>query len=219
MNKTQFIAKVKEKAGKDADVYVNAALEVIQDALKKGEKVYVKFDYSASEDGVKVATQSHGKLKDADGNEYGDPTNYISHGLLGDLTFNVEPQTFEKVVEITDNGTWSICFNMAYPDHAVDYTITNVVWMNERKTERLVDPEATDIFYLKTGRGAIVQYPNEPQPKKAEDLDGSGTVDVTDLSMVIDYIWAEDRKGDVNGDGIVDVTDLSLVIEAIWAEE
>ncbi|MBO4422342.1 MAG: HU family DNA-binding protein [Clostridia bacterium] len=41
MNKTQFIAKVKEKAGKDADVYVNAALEVIQDALKKGEKVQI----------------------------------------------------------------------------------------------------------------------------------------------------------------------------------
>jgi len=37
--------------------------------------------------------------------------------------------------------------------------------------------------------------------------------------MVIDYIWAEDLKGDVNGDGIVDVTDLSLVIEAIWAED
>ncbi|MBR7029957.1 MAG: hypothetical protein IKI06_01795 [Prevotella sp.] len=188
-------------------------------SLKKGEKVYVKFDYWASEDGVTVATQSHGKAKDADGNEVGDPTNYISHGLLGDLTFNVEPQTFEKVVEITDNGTWSICFNMAYPDHEVDYTITNVIWMSEDRTERLVEPEATDIFWLKVGAGTPVQYPAEPQPKKAEDLDGSGTVDVTDLSMVIDYIWAEDLKGDVNGDGLVDVTDLSLVIEAIWAED
>ena len=191
-------------------------------SLKKGEKVYVKFDYYASEDDVKVATQSHGKAKDGDGNEVGDPTNYISHGLLGDLTFNVEPQTFEKVVEITDNGTWSICFNMAYPDHEVDYTITNVIWMSEDRTERLVEPEATDIFWLKVGDGVAVQYPNVPQPKpqkKAEDLDGSGTVDVTDLSMVIDYIWAEDLKGDVNGDGLVDVTDLSLVIEAIWAED
>jgi hypothetical protein len=50
-------------------------------------------------------------------------------------------------------------------------------------------------------------------------LNGSGVVDVTDLSLVIDYIWAEDLKGDVNNDNKVDVTDLSLVIEAIWAEQ
>jgi hypothetical protein len=51
------------------------------------------------------------------------------------------------------------------------------------------------------------------------DLNVSGKVDVTDLSLVIDYIWAEDLKGDVNNDNKVDVTDLSLVIEAIWAEQ
>ena len=194
-------------------------------SLKKGEKVYVKFDYYASEDGVNVATQSHGKAKDADGNEVGDPTNYISHGLLGDLTFNVEPQTFEKVVEITDNGTWSICFNMAYPDHEVDYTITNVVWMNDRKTERLVDPEDEGIFWLKVGNGTPVQYPAVPLPAPRpnangdKDDDGNDIINVADADYVIMFIGEEmneDNAGaDTNRDGKIDVADVDTVIEAI----
>lgn len=194
-------------------------------SLKKGEKVYVKFDYYASEDGVNVATQSHGKAKDADGNEVGDPTNYISHGLLGDLTFNVEPQTFEKVVEITDNGTWSICFNMAYPDHEVDYTITNVVWMNDRKTERLVDPEDEGIFWLKVGEGTPVQYPAVPLPAPKpnangdKDDDGNDIIDVSDIDFIIEYIDQEVNEenagADTNRDGKIDVADIDTVIEAI----
>ncbi len=44
MNKTQFIAAVTKKAGaeaKDAGAYVNAAIAVIEEALKKGEKVQI----------------------------------------------------------------------------------------------------------------------------------------------------------------------------------
>ncbi len=41
MNKTQFINAVKAKAGKDAEAYVNASIAVIEEALKKGEKVQI----------------------------------------------------------------------------------------------------------------------------------------------------------------------------------
>ncbi|MDL2224627.1 HU family DNA-binding protein [Eubacteriales bacterium OttesenSCG-928-M02] len=44
MNKTQFIAAVAEKSGmskKDADVAVNAFIDVVADTLKKGEKVQI----------------------------------------------------------------------------------------------------------------------------------------------------------------------------------
>lgn len=42
MNKTQFIAAVNKKVGaKGADLYVNAAIAVIEESLKKGEKVQI----------------------------------------------------------------------------------------------------------------------------------------------------------------------------------
>ena len=42
MNKTQFIAAVNKKAGaKGADLYVNAAIAVIEESLKKGEKIQI----------------------------------------------------------------------------------------------------------------------------------------------------------------------------------
>ena len=44
MNKTEFIAAVSKKAGaeaKGAGAYVNAAIEVIEEAIKKGEKVQI----------------------------------------------------------------------------------------------------------------------------------------------------------------------------------
>ena len=41
MNKTQFIAAVSKKAGVDAKGVVNAAIAVIEEALKKDEKVQI----------------------------------------------------------------------------------------------------------------------------------------------------------------------------------
>jgi hypothetical protein len=111
---------------------------------------------------------------------------------------------------------------MAKATAPVNYTIKNVVLMLNNKSEYLIDPTDEGTFaWRKVGKGGYYQYPAVPQPKveKPCDLDGSGVVDVTDLSKVIEYIWAEDLAGDVNKDEKVDVTDLSLVIEAIWAEE
>ena len=185
-------------------------------ALKKGEKVYIHFEYKASEDGVTVATQGHNK--NADGN----PINYKMHGLLpeGDMTFNEEWQTYDNVITIPDNadGIWSLCFNMAYPDHAVDYTIKNVIWMNAAKTERLVDPEATDIFWLKVGDGTPVQYPAVPLPAaKKGDVNGDNVVDALDLQDIISQIVIGefDAAKDVNGDGVVDALDIQDTISII----
>lgn len=188
-------------------------------ALKKGEKLYLKFDYKASED-IVVNTQSHGK--DAAGN----PTNYISHGLLGDLNFTTEYQTYEQVITITDDDTWSVCFNMANNKESdVDYTITNVVWMNEAKTERLVDPNDEGIFWLKVGAGTPVQYPAVPLPAPRpnangdKDADGKDIIDVSDIDFVIEYIDQEVNEenagADTNRDGKIDVADIDTVIEAI----
>jgi len=41
MNKTQFIAAVSKKAGVDSKAVVNAAIAVIEEALKKDEKVQI----------------------------------------------------------------------------------------------------------------------------------------------------------------------------------
>ena len=56
---------------------------------------------------------------------------------------------------------------------------------------------------------------------KRGDLNGDGTVDVTDVSMLIDVVLgkpinlAAGAKTDLNGDGTVDVTDVSLLIDIV----
>jgi hypothetical protein len=113
----------------------------------------------------------------------------------------------------------SIAFNMAEIKGACDYYIKDVVWMTADHYETLIDVEGTKNFYVKEGAGTSPYEFGHNTVANPCDLNGSGVVDVTDLSLVIDYIWAEDLKGDVNNDNKVDVTDLSLVIEAIWAEQ
>ena len=192
--------------------------------LKKGEKVLIEFDYWASEDDILVQSQAHGEGAD------GAPCSYIMHGLLGDFTFNTEPQHYSETVTIPDNADKmrSICFNMACVDQAVDYTIANVVWMTADKTERLVDPEDEGIFWLKTGEGNYVQYPAVPQPAGAEpqgadpDITGDGKINGTDIQALIMAIVEEEEdleKYDINGDGKINGTDIQALINIIVEEE
>ena len=44
------------------------------------------------------------------------------------------------------------------------------------------------------------------------DISGDGTVDVSDLLIVIGYWGATGSPADINGDGIVDVSDLLIVV-------
>lgn len=68
-------------------------------------------------------------------------------------------------------------------------------------------------------RGDIVINAMEEQPDPA-DVNGDGSIDVADISMVIDIMAGKvettsDNQGDVNGDGIVDVADISSIISAM----
>ncbi len=52
----------------------------------------------------------------------------------------------------------------------------------------------------------------QPIPICEGDADGNGTVDVSDISMVLFRLGPGGPAGDVNGDGVVDVNDLSFII-------
>lgn len=181
--------------------------------LAKGEVTHLYFEYKATIP-AKTTTQCHG-----------DAGAYLHWGAIGDVNFDTEWQEFDADFTVANeaDGMKSIAFNMAEIKDANTYEIKNVKWYVKdeeleaegQTIENLIKEEGKENFWAKIGGGTSPFN----MGGKAEDLDGSGKVDVTDLSMVIDYIWAEDLKGDVNKDGKVDVTDLSLVIEAIWAED
>ena len=50
-----------------------------------------------------------------------------------------------------------------------------------------------------------------------EDVNGDGTVDVTDLLEVVNMWGSDDSNADVNDDGIVDVSDLLAIVSA-WGD-
>jgi Ca-activated chloride channel family protein len=59
--------------------------------------------------------------------------------------------------------------------------------------------------------GDFYQVQDSPVETPKWDLDGNGTVDVFDLTIVAINFGNEGGKGDVNGDGRVDIVDLALV--------
>ncbi len=64
------------------------------------------------------------------------------------------------------------------------------------------------IFYYD---GDFYQVQDSPVETSRWDLDGNGTVDILDLTIVAINFGNKGGKGDVNGDGRVDIVDLALV--------
>jgi hypothetical protein len=54
------------------------------------------------------------------------------------------------------------------------------------------------------------------------DVDGSGTVDISDLTAMVSYLFLMGPKplnsglGDMNGDGLVDVADVSAMVDYLF---
>ena len=72
--------------------------------------------------------------------------------------------------------------------------------------------------YLALGTNVIFYYDGDfyevqdsPVETSKWDLNGNGTVDIFDLTIVAINFGNEGGKGDVNGDGRVDIVDLALV--------
>jgi hypothetical protein len=159
--------------------------------LAQGEEILIEFDYYMESDEVdEAATDIQAHNVGADGN----PTNYQYWGIDGvpGPTFTTEVQHYSKVFTVSANcnNMRSICFNMAKVEAPVNYTIENVVFMLNDRSEYLVDPEDEGSFaWRKIGRGGAYQYPAEPEP----------------------YVEPEYPKGDVNKDNEVGVGDLIAV--------
>ena len=66
---------------------------------------------------------------------------------------------------------------------------------------------------LRSGEtGTMEQFNIQFDTPCPSDLDGDGSVNVTDLLMVIDQWGLTNSPADINADGIVDVTDLLMVV-------
>lgn len=68
---------------------------------------------------------------------------------------------------------------------------------------------------------ALIRIEVAPAPACPEDVDGSGTIDSTDLSILLSNFGttsgASPSDGDIDGDGDVDSTDLSLLLTVFGA--
>ena len=127
------------------ETWDNQFFFVANRVLEAGEATVLKFKYKASRD-AKTTTQCHAE-----------PGGYIHWGAIGDVNFTTEWQEFDQVFtipsECAGKGMKSIAFNMAEIKEACDYEITDVVWMTEDLTERLINTEGTANFYVKEGAG------------------------------------------------------------------
>ena len=198
--------------------------------LTKGEECFLSFDYEMESDELeeaKVTTQSH-KMGT---NEK--PCTYLGGGPISELIFKTNPTPeeghYEGTFTVGSTGMRSIVFNMAEVETGVKYTIKNVVWMLNDKSEYLVDPEDAEgsFIYRKVGAGVPVQYPLVPKAENKFDIAGApdgtadGFLDVSDLQMLINYITGlkelpEGFTGfNTDEDEIVDVSDLQLLINEI----
>jgi hypothetical protein len=181
--------------------------------LSTGEVTYVSFEYKAKTP-AKASTQDHA-----------DPGSYLHWAAIGDVNFTEDWQTFEAdfTVPSEANGMKSIAFNLSEIKEANTYEIKNVIWkINDGSEQTLIDETGSKNFYVKEGAGsAIVQYGTSAVV--AGDADGSGTVDITDITFIIDYINNQSNDSfnfsaaDVDGDGEVNITDVTLVIDIINA--
>lgn len=81
--------------------------------MKVGSEYQIKFRYKASEDAT-TDTQLHHQT----------PSSYVFHGILGQIKFTTEWQTYEGKITIPDNApdAWSIAFNLnSQNKNAVDF--------------------------------------------------------------------------------------------------
>ncbi len=69
---------------------------------------------------------------------------------------------------------------------------------------------------LSTASGLVAPYGRCSNTAiSSTDLNGDGTTNVLDLSIVIKNLFTKNAKADVNKDGVVDIADYSLVLKAI----
>ncbi len=198
---------INEEEGGTGQPWDNQFFIVANRTLKAGETTIIKFKYKSSIPATS-GTQLHG-----------DPGAYKHYEALGTFNFTEDWQEFETTLTIPSaaDGMKSIAFNMAEIKPACDYYIKDVVWMLEDKTERLVNPEGTENFFVKEGANtAIYQFGTNPGGGETipGDVNGDSAVDVSDISAIISVMAgdAEYDAADVNGDGAVDVSDISSVI-------
>ena len=53
------------------------------------------------------------------------------------------------------------------------------------------------------------------EPPNPADVNKDGVVNILDLTIVVQALGTDSKKGDVNGDGVVNVFDLVIVAEKI----
>ena len=97
---------------------------------KEGEQLQIHFRYRANRDGVKTNTQCHKQ----------NPSDYKHWAAIGDITFNQEWQTFDKVISwptgAGDGESWSIAFNLN-PEvkDAVNFYFDDLSWQSMKLDE------------------------------------------------------------------------------------
>ena len=121
-----------------------------------------------------------------------------------------------------ENGTWIIQMRIR-SNQAAGETIRFVDY--DPRTDKELAVEGSVDFVSQSVAG----LPGEPMELRILDLlpgdvNGDGTVNVTDVGMVIDHILEHTPAGfiaeaaDINGDGNINVTDVGLIIDIILSD-
>jgi len=103
-----------------------------------------------------------------------------------------------------------------------------LVFMNVKASNDFVGSKAILMKNTRFGTisGEEIQFPDEicnvtsSNPSIRGDVNGDGTVNITDINAVINMILSGKFKesGDVNGDGAVNIADINAVIDIILSQ-
>lgn len=107
-------------------------------------------------------------------------------------------------------------YNTGYRHRVMTFTNNNVSFLDYKETEDFPDASST------LGCGTDVDLPVTKidytySAGVTGDVNGDGTVDVTDINIIINVMLGRESNtsADINGSGNVDVTDVNLAINAM----
>ena len=171
----------------------------VADKLQPGDEYMITFRVRADK-AATAQTQAHNH-----------PGEYNFYDMLGNISFSDQWVTIKKTGTITENQVYR-------PQDDPNYSKSNE--MHTIAFNLAVLKEANNYYF----DDIVFKVKKAPVTKLIGDANGDGVVNITDVSVAVEYVLsgATDfivmENADVNEDGYVNITDVSLIVDILLGQ-
>ena len=171
----------------------------VADKLQPGDEYMITFRVRADK-AATAQTQAHNH-----------PGEYNFYEMLGNISFSDQWVTIKKTGTITENQVYR-------PQDDPNYSKSNE--MHTIAFNLAVLKEANNYYF----DDIVFKVKKAPVTKLIGDANGDGLVNITDVSIAVEYVLsgADDfivlENADVNEDGDVNITDVSLIVDILLGQ-